>query len=50
MSLTLSTGHPFDPNPPKSEHGGMMVDMKERYLVVLLAKYEENSVKELHKL
>jgi len=49
-SLTLSTSYPLDPNPPKKEHGGMVVDMKECYLVLLLAKDEEDSVKELHKL
>ena len=35
--LTLAASHPFDANVPDGEHGGVMVDMKERNLVVLLA-------------
>ena len=40
--LTLTTSNPLDPNPPEEEHGGMVIDVEERDLVVLLAKDEEN--------
>ena len=40
--LTLPSCYPFDSNPPEKEHGGMVVDMKEGHLVVLLAHYKEN--------
>ena len=40
--LTLSTSNPLDSDPPQKEHGGMVVDMQERHLAVLLTKNEEN--------
>ena len=41
MLLTLSTCDPLDSYPPEEEHGGMMVDMQERDLVVLLSHNEK---------
>lgn len=46
--LTLSTGNPFDSNPPEDEHGAVMVDVEEADLVELLPQYEKDSVQELH--
>ena len=40
--LTLSSSDPFDPNPPEKEHGGMVINMEESYLFVLLAKDEKH--------
>ena len=44
-SLTLSSRHPLHANPPEQEHAGVVIDMEEGHLVVLLAKYEEELVR-----
>lgn len=36
LILTLSTGDPFDADPPQSEHGAVVIDMQEADLVELL--------------
>ena len=50
FKLTLSTGDPLDANPPDREHGGVVVDVEERDLVVLLAQNEEKGVHEFEHL
>ncbi len=48
LSLTLSTGDPFDANPPEDEHGAVMIHMQEADLVELLPQDEKDCVQELH--
>lgn len=48
LSLTLSTGDPFDANPPEDEHGAVVIDMEEADLVELLPHDEKDCVQELH--
>lgn len=50
QTLTLSSGYPFDPDPPQREHGGMVVDVQEGDLVAFLPSYEEHGVKEFNQL
>lgn len=45
--LTVSTRHPVHDEPPDVEHGGVMVDMQEGDLVVVLPQDEEESVHKL---
>lgn len=42
--LTLSSCHPFDANPPQSEHSAMVVDMQEGHLVELFPHDEKHCV------
>lgn len=49
-ALTLSTGHPFDSDPPKCEHGAVVVHMQEADLVELLTQDEKDRVQVLHSL
>lgn len=39
--LTLSAGHVLDSRPPVEDHGGVVVNMKESHLAVLLPQDEE---------
>lgn len=48
LLLTLSTGDPFDANPPEDEHGAVMVDVEEADLVELLPQDEKDCVQKLH--
>lgn len=48
LILTLSTGDPFDANPPQSEHGAVVIDMQEADMVELLTQDEKHSVEVLH--
>lgn len=45
--LTRSRGHPLDADPPEGEHRRVMINVKERELIVLFADDEEESVGEL---
>lgn len=40
-SLTLATSHKFHPSPPVEDHGGVMVDVEEGQLTVLLPQDEK---------
>lgn len=46
--LTLSTRDPFDANPPKDEHGAVVIDMKEADLGKFLPQDEKDCVQEFH--
>lgn len=48
ISLTLSSGDPFDANPPQDEHGAVVVDMEKADLVELLPQDEKDRVQKLH--
>ena len=48
FSLTLSTGDPFDADPPEDEHGAVVVDVEEADLVELLPEDEKDCIQELH--
>lgn len=48
--LTRSRGHPLDADPPEGKHRRVMINVKERELIVLLADDEEESVGELQHL
>lgn len=41
LVLTLSSSHILDPQPPVEDHGAVMVDVKERQLIVLLPQDKE---------
>ena len=40
--LTLSTSHPLDTNPPKANHGSVMIHMQKRYLTILLTQQKKH--------
>lgn len=42
--LTLSTCNPLNTNPPQSEHGEMVIDMKKTNLVEFLPQDEEHCI------
>lgn len=42
--LTLSSGDPFDANPPEDEHGAVVVDVEKADLVELLPQDEKDCV------
>lgn len=46
--LTVATRHPVHDEPPDVEHGGVMVDVQEGDLVVVLPQNEEESVHKLN--
>lgn len=46
----LTSCDPFYSNPPEQKHGGVVVDMEEGHLTLLLSENEENCVKELNAL
>lgn len=48
ISLTLSSGDPFDADPPEDEHGAVVVDVEKADLVELLPQDEKDCVQELH--
>ncbi len=48
--LTLTSGHPFDANPPDREHCGVVVDVQERHLAVFLLQNKEQRVEEFNEL
>lgn len=48
ISLTLSSGDPFDADPPEDEHGAVVVDVKKADLVELLPQDEKDRVQKLH--
>lgn len=39
---TLSTSHPFDTNPPQTNHSRVVIHVQEWYLIILLSKKEKN--------
>ena len=45
MEGSLATGGKLDPKPPGEWHDGMMIDMKERHLLVLFTQNKEDLVK-----
>lgn len=45
--FTWSAGYPFDADPPQRKHGGVVIDVEEGQLFVLLPQYEEEGVAEL---
>lgn len=48
LVLTMAAGNPVHHKPPDVEHGGVVVDMEDCYLVVVLAEDEEEGVHELY--
>lgn len=44
VSLTLSSGDPFDTDPPEDEHGAVVVDMEKADLVELFPQDEKDRV------
>lgn len=50
MLLTLSSGHPFDANPPEGEHGAVVVDVQEADLVEFFPQDEKHCVQVLYAL
>lgn len=46
--LTLATGDPVEHTPPDVEHRGMVVDVQEGDLTVLLPQYKKDGVQELN--
>lgn len=48
ISLTLSSGDPFDADPPQDEHGAVVVDMEKTDLGELLPQDEKDCVQKLH--
>lgn len=45
--LTVAAGYPVHDEPPDVEHAGVVVDVEEGDLVVVLPQYEEEGVHEL---
>lgn len=48
--LTVAAGYPVHDEPPDVEHAGVVVDVEEGDLVVVLPQYEEEGVHELDEL
>lgn len=48
FSLTLSSGDPFDADPPENEHGAVVVDVEKADLGELLPQDEKDRVQKLH--
>lgn len=48
LVLTMAAGNPVHHKPPDVQHGGVMVDMEDCYLVVVLAEDEEEGVHEFY--
>lgn len=46
----MAAGDPVHDEPPDVEHADVVVDVKERHLVVVLPQDEEEGVHELHQL
>lgn len=46
--IRMAAGNPVHHKPPDVEHGGVVVDMEDRYLVVVLAEDEEEGVHEFY--
>ena len=49
-TLTVAAGHPIHDEPPDVGHAGVMVDVEEGDLMVVLPQDEENGVHELDEL
>ena len=41
VTRTFSSGHELDPDPPERHHAGVVVDVQETQLIVLLAQDKE---------
>ena len=50
VRLTVATGDPVHHKPPDVQHGGMVVDVQDRDLVVILPQDEEEGVHEFDEL
>lgn len=46
----MAAGYPVHDEPPDIQHAGVVVDVKERDLVIVLSQYEEKGVHELDEL